>query len=321
MNETGIKDELNYDIQDFSDLSILELITLQLLSRHKEPIVRHSLFMEVQQFFQKDRDITLKEDINVSSSEQKFRIFTQNRNPISTSSFYNNLKNLEKKGLLSFKDKGNIRLIEANELTKTVEEVIFHHFFVTRMPFEVEAMIESGTKILNTVGKEKFESFLLIWLYDNADLSFFRLLSTLTDSFFILCEEELYNNTINKSIETIKYSRVFNDLIREPDNAFECVFITYLDKKSGFHGINRSNLLKEAIRVGRKGGFIIVSNYSELPKTKNYVTNSLVKIYNTINNYQISNKDQLEEDMRNAGLSKITILEVKGFIFGIGWIE
>ena len=49
--------------------------------------------------------------------------------------------------------------------------------------------------------------------------------------------------------------------------------------------------------------------------------NQLIQIYNTINKYQISNKKQLEEDMRKAGLNKITTIEVKGFIFAIGWIE
>ncbi len=321
MNEIGKTDDLHYDIQNFADLSVLELITLQLLSRHKDPIVRYSLFLEVQRFFQKDRDIDLIADTNVSSSEQKFRIFTQDRNPISTSSFYNNLKNLEKKGLLSFKDKGNVRLIEANELTRIVEEVIFHHFFITRMPFEVDAMIESGAKILQTIGKESFENFLLIWQYNNVDMPFFRLLTTLTDSLFILCKEDLYNHTINKTIESIRYTSMFNGLIREPDDIFECVFINYLDTKSSFLGINRIDILKEVIRVARKGGFVILSNYVELPLTKNYVTNTLIHIYNTINKYQISSKEQLEEDMRKAGLNKITILEIKGIIFAIGWIE
>ena len=277
--------------------------------------------MEVQQFFQKDKDINLKVDLSVSESEQKFRKFIQTRNPISTSSFYNNLKNLEKKGLLSFRDHGNIRLIEANELTKLAEKVIFQHFFVTRMPFEDDAMIESGVEIFKTIGKEKFESFLLVWLYDNTDLPFFKLLTTLTDYLFILCEEELFNNVINKSIDNIKYTKVFNELIREPDDVFECVFITYIDKESGFFGINRIDLLKEAIRVAKKGGFVVIFNYTELPLTKNNVTNNLIQIYNTTNKFHISNKKQLEEDMQKAGLNKINILEVKGFIFGIGWVE
>ncbi len=321
MNETGLNDKFNYKIQEFADLSILELVTLQLLSRHQEPIVRHSLFLEVQQFFLKDQNNNLKADISISDSEQKFINFTQNRNPISTSSFYNNLNNLAKKGLLSFKDSGNIRLIEANELTKLVENVVFQHFFRTRMPFEVDSMIESSTEILKTIGKAKFDSFLLIWLYDNADLPFFRLLTSATDYLFILCNEELFNSTINNSVDNIKYTKVFNGLIREPDDVFEFTFISYIDKKSGFFGINRSILLKEAIRVTKKGGHVVLTNYSELPLTENYVTNNLIQIYNTINKYQISNKKQLEEDMRKAGLDRITILEVKGFIFGIGWVE
>jgi len=321
MNETGLNDKFNYKIQEFADLSILELVTLQLLSRHQEPIVRHSLFLEVQQFFLKDQNNNLKANIGVSESEQKFITFTQNRNPISTSSFYNNLNNLVKKGLLSFKDHGNVRLIEANELTKFVENVVFQHFFRTRMPFEVDSMIESSTEILKTIGKAKFDSFLLIWLYDSADLPFFRLITNVTDYPFILCDEELYNSTINKSIDAIKYTNVFNGLIREPDDVFEFTFISYLDRESGFFGMNRSSMLKEAIRVTKKGGHVVLTNYSELPLTENYATNNLIQIYNTINKYQISNKEQLEEDMRKAGLNKITILEIKGFIFGIGWVE
>jgi hypothetical protein len=80
-------------------------------------------------------------------------------------------------------------------------------------------------------------------------------------------------------------------------------------------------MLKEAIRVTKKGGHVVLTNYSELPLTENYATNNLIQIYNTINKYQISNKEQLEEDMRKAGLNKITVLDIKGFIFGIGWVE
>jgi DNA-binding PadR family transcriptional regulator len=71
-----------FNIDTLVDLSILDLITLELLIKKREPVVRYSLYVEVEEFFKESKEIP-------------------------SSSFYNNLLNLEKKGFIAFSSSKN----------------------------------------------------------------------------------------------------------------------------------------------------------------------------------------------------------------------
>ena len=108
-----------FSISDVSNLSIVELIMLQILLRHGRPVIRHNLYNEVSQFLKSEKK-KVANSINfkhLTPSGQKFYKFLQSKKKFSSSSLYYSLDNLEKKGLVKYNriDKERVESVEATE--------------------------------------------------------------------------------------------------------------------------------------------------------------------------------------------------------------
>lgn len=322
--------EDRYTISNFSNLSLIEIITLLILLRDSKPIVRHSLYLQINEFLESEKfKIKIDDYTNLSKSEQMILTFLRNKRNLSTSSFYNNLKNLEKMGLISFNFniKGKVISIEPTSLTVVACDIISQYFIRTSLALNYGVLFENAKRVLDIIGRKKFENLLLVWLYEYADIELFNFLISISDSFFILCKKELCDNAIKNyytnekaSNEKINFTQVYNNLIREPNDFFDLIVFSYLEAKPDYIGLDRLELLKETVRVAKKDGIIVLNNFSKLPTTEDFTTNRLIEIYNKANRHQISTEQQLIGDMRKVGLSKITVFENKGQIFGIGWV-
>lgn len=119
---------------EFPDISIVEMITLQILLRYSKPVIRYVLYIEVNQF--------LKE-----------------KKKLSTSSFYNNLANLERRGYVFFKHEGSSRriLVEPTNLGRTAIDSIFYYFIRNGLIDESQFVIE-----LSGIINKRLDSLLLI---------------------------------------------------------------------------------------------------------------------------------------------------------------
>ena len=179
----------------FPDLSIVELITLQILSRHAEPIIRHALLIEVNQFLKK----RTKE--------------------LSTSSFYNSLTNLERKGLISFTRRSSSKqiLVSPTPYTLTVINKIFHLFLRNIIINDFEFTIQFSKKILEKIGVKHFENIFMILLEERTNFSNIKLSKKFTDNLFILLREEKYEVFKKLGIENLNYSKIIHNKIENKD--------------------------------------------------------------------------------------------------------
>lgn len=316
------KKENRFLINDFTNLSLLEVITLQLLQRHTKSVVRHTLYLEVNQFFETEEYKVKLSQGKISGSEAKYLEFLKEQKKISTSSFYNNLQNLESQGLLSFvkNKKGKIIAVKSNKNTSEALKTIETHFLRTGMGLNYEDLLKGAQKLLKLMGKNKFSSILLIWLYEYADNVLFKFLSSISESCFIICYEELYNSSIKDNFSNFIYSEIYKDQIREPDNAFDLVVFMFMDVDKSIIGLSRGEFLAEAVRVTGEGGNIILANLAELPLTGNKRTNELIKRYNNANKHQISNKKEFEQQFSTFDIKKYEIIENNSLILGLAWI-
>ena len=113
------------------NLSIVDMIMLQLLLKHEKPVVRHILYNEISHFLTREKQKVVKsiKFDNRSPGAVEFKELLDNDKKFSTSSFYNSLKNLEGKGLVkSNKDENNkIISIEATQYTEILINTISKH--------------------------------------------------------------------------------------------------------------------------------------------------------------------------------------------------
>jgi len=316
------KKENKFLINDFTNLSLLEVITLQMLQRHTKSVVRHTLYLEVNHFLETEEYKAKLAQGKISGSEAKYLEFLKEQKKISTSSFYNNLQNLESQGLLSFvkNKKGKVIAVKSNENTPEALKTIETHFLRTSMGLNYEDLLKGAQKLLKLIGKNNFTSILLIWLYEYVDNVLFKFLSSISESCFIVCYEELYNNSIKNNFPNFIYSEIYKDQIREPDNAFDLVVFMFMYVDKSIIGLTREEFLAEAVRVTEEGGNVVLANLAELPLTENKRTNELIRRYNNANQHQISNAQEFEDHFSGLDIKNYEIINNNSLILGLAWI-
>ncbi|KKM78403.1 hypothetical protein LCGC14_1360290 [marine sediment metagenome] len=313
-----------YSIADFIDLSLVEVLTLQLLLRHTEPVVRHTLYLEVTQFLQSKRtSLDAFDSPDLSSSEKRYLQFLRNKKKLSTSSFYNNLKSLEKMGLISgtYNAKGKVEAIEKTDLTGPFMDVILRHFINFGVRSEEAIMHSMKKAIFEKIKKTSFENILVIWLNEFFDFQIIRIAYEVAEALFILSRNDFSKDLINRGLENVKSSSIYNRKIREPNEVFDVVFFPFYYKDSKIFDLNRVDLLKEAARVTKKSGVVIITAQSKLPKVEGRIASTILELYEKAHHHTIYEIDELEKDYNEAGFSKWEVFEHKGDLIGIGRVD
>jgi len=315
---------LSYSIADFIDLSLVEVLTLQLLLRHSEPVVRHTLYLEVSQFLQgESSSIDSIDSKKLSSGEKKYLQFLKNKKTLSTSSFYNNLSNLEKRGLITsnYNGKGKVESIEITNLTGPLLEGVLQHFVRFGVRVEYPTMLIMKEAIIEKLGKTRFEDLLIVWLNEYVDLKLLRIAYEASESMFILSKNDFSRDLTNRGMENVKFSSIYGDMIREPNSIFDVVFFPFYYRNYEISGLTNSELLKEAARVTKKNGVVIITAQSRPSKIEGGLASKVLEIYESANQHTIYEISEMENDFRNAGISKTEIFDLDGDLVGIGWVE
>jgi len=312
-----------YSIADFIDLSLVDVLTLQFLVRHSEPVVRHTLYREVLRFLENIKSPL--EDIDstkLTKSERRYYNFLKDKKLLSTSSFYNNLNNLEKRGLIlsNYNKKGKIETIEITNLTNPLLKEILKHFVSFGVRTEEPAMLMIKDEILKRIGKKEFENTLVVWLNFYLDFQILRMVYNLTDNLFILSYDDYSKELLEKGLENVNFSSIYNDLIREPNNIFDITFFPFYSKNSSLNGLTLTDLLKEAVRVTQKDGVILITAQSTIPNVHGVLISNLIKLYRKANQQTIYSIEELEQDLIDAGVEKTDVFEYQGELIGIGWV-
>lgn len=302
------------------DLSLFEVTILELLQRHTGPVVRYSLYLEVNQYLQNEEYKQKYSNGEISKSEIEYLEFLRDHKNTSTSSFYNDLNNLESKDLISFLKggKGKTISVKSNENTEKALNVIKSHFLRKTMTSNYTDFRKGASKVLDSIGKQKFESILLIWWYGYVDKVIFQFLDRISDNLFILCNKDHIENSIESQFPNFISSAIYEGLIREPNDIFDLVVYSCLDIDKSIVGISKQKLLKETSRVTKKNGSIVLANLNKLPLVDNSVTNELIHQYNEVNKNQISSKEDFERYFSSMGIDNPEIIISNSLILGIG---
>jgi hypothetical protein len=291
--ENLFKDDIEVPMDIIYDLSIVEVISILFLLIHRRDVVRYSLYLEVKNFF----------DVSIS-----------------TSSFYNSLNNLEKKGLLSFVKtaKGKIKYINPTEISYPAVCTILKNIFYLRMADYPPSYYEMFDLILKELGKTHFRNTLTVWFDDFIDLDLVAEISNISDEMFVLSKEKTFDEVGNLDITNLRKTTIFNGKIREPNDFFEVCAIPYYKKKVEFGNTSRASLLKEVFRVIKKEEYIVLLARKKLPEVEGHYGEHILCLFNQAIERNIFIKEEIQNDLIQAGFSDIKIMEEKGLFIAIG---
>ena len=189
------------------------------------------------------------------------------------------------------------------------------------MSLDYDGVLTGAKKTFEIINKDKFDSILFIWLYEYVETTLFKIISSLAKSVFIICEESLYKSQIEPKFSNFFETTVKNKLIREPNDIFDLAIYIYTDIDASVIGLTRKELLKESVRVVKKGSHIIITNFKKLSLTEDDVVNRLITMYNSANSYQVSSKEEFIEDFTSVGITEIEIIPSGSLIIGLGTLD
>jgi hypothetical protein len=313
-----------FSITDVSHLSIVELIMLQILLRHGRAVIRHNLYNEVSQFLESEKK-KVASSINfkdLTPSGQKFYKFIQSKKRFSSSSLYNNLENLEKKGLVKFnRINEKVESVEATEYTEMLNTNVLKYIIKTGLLLVEQNRLlpEIIKKIGELIGSKKYGTMLFIWFDNFINYESINISSSITDNLFILSKKEVFDTIEKYGIKNIQHTSLFNDTIRESDNFFDAVVIPYHYRNANLYSMNKKTILEEAIRITKNDGKVIIHSFIDFPKIEhpffNIFLRQVKEVYTEVIFYT---EEEFRKELVDAGAKNIEIIEEKGHLYGIG---
>ena len=320
----------SFSIKDIVNLSIVDMIMLQLLLKHTKPVVRHNLYNEISQFLtmEKEKVEELTNFNDIPAGAAKFKKFLKTNKKFSSSSLYYSLDNLEKKGLVKFNydKKDRVESVEATQYTQILINTILKHvikFGVIEaeqnkyLPKIIKEVVEE--KVFSDSQDKKFGTMLYIWFSNVINAKCISFFSTITNNLFILSNKEAFENVSKLGIDTFQYSSLFEKTIRESDNFFDGVIIPYHFKGTSLKDVSKKAILKEAFRIVKENGVVIIHGYTNVPDIDhaflNIFTHWVKNIYTDIEFYS---EEKFKDDLLKTGAKEVEVFVFKGHLFGIG---
>jgi predicted transcriptional regulator len=317
-------------IKHIVNLSIVDMIMLQLLLKHEKPVVRHILYNEISHFLTREKQKVAKsiKFDKRSPGAKEFKDLLIQDKKFSTSSFYNSLKNLEAKGLVkSNKDDNNkILSVEATQYTEVLINTISKHVIRfglieseknKNLPDIIKEVIEN--EILRPNDKSKLGTALYVSFGDYINAKCIKNLYKTTNNLFLLFKEEMVENISKIGLENIQNTSIFMKTIREPDNFFDVVIIPYHFKSIDIKDLSKETILKEAFRIIKDNGVVLIHGYTELPNIEHALLNVFINwVKNVYDDTETSSEAKFQELLLSAGAKKAKAFVHKGHLFGIG---
>ncbi|MFX0075622.1 MAG: hypothetical protein ACFE96_09280, partial [Candidatus Hermodarchaeota archaeon] len=185
------------------------------------------------------------------------------------------------------------------------------------LPDIITEVIEN--EILKQKEENKFGTALYVSFGDYINVKCIKNLFKATDNLFLLIKKELFENISKIGLENIQNTSIFNNTIREPDNFFDSIIIPYHFKSTELEDNTKETILKEAFRIVKEDGIVLIHGYNELPEIEHGLINIFIKwVKNVYTDIETSSEVKFEEELLSAGAKEVKVFVYKGHLFGIG---
>jgi len=312
-------------IKDIANLSIVDMVMLQLLLKHEKPVVRHTLYNEISQFLTREKQKVAKSTKfnKDTAGATEFQDFLDKNKPFSSSSLYYSLDNLESQGLVKYNydDMNKKESVEATQYTEILINTILKHIIKFGLIEAEQSKYLPG--IIKEVVEEKenkhFRTMLYIWFSNFINVKCINTFSTITDNLFVLSKEEAFENVAKLGLKNVQTSSLFNNTIRESDNFFDGIIIPYHFRSANLNEVSKSDILKEAFRIVKSEGVVIIHGYTKIPDIDHAFFNIFTKWVNDIyKDIVFYSEEEFQNELIAAGAKTTKVYVYKGHLFGIG---
>jgi hypothetical protein len=322
--EKSINSE-SISIKDLVNLSIVDMVMLQLLLKHEKPVVRHILYNEITQFLTREKQKVAKSTKFNSDPDgaTEFQKFLQMDKKFSSSSLYYSLDNLESKGLVKYHydDRKRVEFVEATRYTEVLVNTILKHIIKFGLIEAEQSKFLPGIikEVVEEKEKKHFGTMLYIWFSNFINVKCINTFSTITDNLFVLSKEEAFENVSKLGLKNVQNSSIFNDTIRESDSFFDGVIVPYHFRTAKLEGVTKSDILKEAFRIIKNDGLVIIHGYTKIPVIDHAFFNIFTKWVNDIyKDIVFYTEEEFQNELEVAGAKNVRVYVHKGHLFGFG---
>jgi len=99
----------------------------------------------------------------------------------------------------------------------------------------------------------------------------------------------------------------------------DAVVMPYHFKTTDLNGVTKKRILKEAFRITKENGVVVIHGYSDLPNIEHALLNIYIKWVKTVyTDIDTSSEEKFKEELLNAGAKEAKVFVYKGHLFGIG---
>ncbi len=294
-NNYSIASNIILEFDDVIALSISQVFVMVMMSAFPEGTVRYNLF----------------QSINSYLSENK---------RISASSFYNSLKRLEEKGFIriSTDESGKASLVHLTSKADNVFKQIGYIFSFTG--FNFRAFLPGlASKIIKKLAlAQELNSIIIISQEAGLDVHSYPIYENLAKHVHSVATDESYQRYILPYSPEIHQSKILNKKIREPDGEFDACFLSAYQNRNEFFNLSPIELLREAVRVTKSAGLVIIITFSVPNKTNHFIIDSFIEM--VISNPFMANisENEVLHDLNEVGLKDVSISNFNGVILGFG---
>ena len=288
-------------IETVLNLSVTQIIMLQLLEQNLKIPVRFALLQDLNDFI------------------------LDPKHEISPSSFYNSLKKLEGLGLIqTLKGKG--KKIGLKSTSKAKKAIRLINKFT--LPWAVslnELLSNMIPELIQKVGlpteeSEKADNLIILSFDGRMDPNMYRYFQDNWSKEIYFLADDITTKKLKKRGIIGFHQSKFTYKIREANDFFDACAIYHYQRGMNIYGIENKELLKELNRVMKPGGALVVQTVAPLPNVGNVYIDSLAELYSSQPFFYSCKEEDLVQDLRDAGFKDVDSMEHKGFIFSWGFI-
>ncbi len=291
-------------IETVLDLSVTQIIMLQILGQNIKVPVRFALLQDLNSFI------------------------LDPKHEISPSSFYNSLKKLEGLGLLQ-RLNGNDTVGKKIGLKSTSKaQQAIRLINKLTLPWAVslnELLSNMIPELIQKVGlpteeSEKADNLFILSFDGRMDPNMYRYFQDNWSKKIYFLADDITTKKLKKRGITGFHQSRFTNKIREANDFFDACAIYHYQRGKNIYGIVYHKLLKDVNRVMKPGGALVAQTLAPLPKVGNIYIDSLAKLYSSQPFFYSCKEEDLIQDLKDAGFKDIDSMEHEGFIFSWGFI-
>ncbi|MHA2100748.1 MAG: hypothetical protein ACW99A_18920, partial [Candidatus Kariarchaeaceae archaeon] len=306
MQNNSRNENQNLSIHEVYDLSFIEIVTLNHLLRENTKIMRFSLYKKINSILQPHKKL-------------------------STSSFYNSLKSLEKRHFIKFSksESKDPKAIAVEPTEKAMSLIGFFHFFLIQNSIANEHGLDlQVNQVVNSlINMDELGSTLIIEpvLNKNSTLSTsiipmanetIRIMAKKSKSIFLVSTDEFFSEYIDQGFSNITRSQVMDSgIIREPDNYFDVIVFPLYRKNIHFGELDFQGILHEAKRLLSKEGVLLLIHLEDIPDTSHYFIRILAESLFASGYFTPYLASDIRQNLQKIGFTNIKSQSTNGINF------